>query len=104
RKFKPLKNIPGCYPVTMSALWTRRHKVSQENAMSIQWRDRFIDLLSAPYSFLGIKREEPTLSGRSGPQVPEKPYQNPGKDKNHPGDEAAIQSSTEPPAGAQIKH
>jgi hypothetical protein len=72
--------------------------------MSIQWRDRLIDLLSVPYSFLGIKREKPTLAGASRAQVPEKSYQNPGKDKNHPGDEAAIQSSTELPAGAQRKH
>ncbi|MGK6317393.1 hypothetical protein [Neorhizobium sp. DT-125] len=71
--------------------------------MSIQWRDRFFDLLSVPYSILGITRDKRQVAGASGPQVPEKLYQNPGKDKNHPGDEAAIKSSTEPPAGAS-KH
>jgi hypothetical protein len=71
--------------------------------MSIQWRDRFFDLLSVPYSILGISREKRPLADASDPRAPELPYQKPGKDKNHPGDEAAIRASTERPAGAPIE-
>jgi hypothetical protein len=69
--------------------------------MSIQWRDRFLDLLSAPYSLFWIRGEK---TAPSGPKAPEKPYQNPGKDKNHPGDAAAGRASTELPEGAPTKH
>jgi len=31
------------------------------------------------------------------------PYQNPGKDKNHPGDDAAVDASTEPQEGKPAK-
>lgn len=30
-------------------------------------------------------------------------YQNPGKDKNHPGDDAAVNASTEPKEGKPAK-
>ncbi len=40
---------------------------------------------------------------KSDPQATKKhdqqPYQNPGKDKSHPGDEAAVDASTEPREG-----
>ncbi|TCV68701.1 hypothetical protein EDE05_106131 [Neorhizobium sp. R1-B] len=33
----------------------------------------------------------------------QQPYQNPGKDKNHPGDDAAVDASTEPRTGEPAK-
>jgi hypothetical protein len=50
-------------------------------------------------SRLGLNTK-PTPSHRGGDgtgytDISKQPYQNPGKDKNHPGDDAAVRSSTE---------
>jgi len=62
--------------------------------MSIPWKERLIDLMSAPYSLFGIGGETKVQPAQP---APEKPYQKPGKDGNHPGDEAAVRASTEKP-------
>ncbi|MCC2609732.1 hypothetical protein ABK249_31255 [Neorhizobium sp. Rsf11] len=40
---------------------------------------------------------------KAKPKPEQQPYQNPGKDKNHPGDDAAVDASTEPQEGKPAK-
>jgi hypothetical protein len=80
---------------------------AEEHAMSTQTRIQIRDWFHTLLSRLGMRSEyvlptqKPDAQGKANSEKP--PYQNPGKDKNHPGDDAAVQASTEPREGQAAK-
>ncbi len=63
--------------------------------MFTQWKTQVRDLVSARYSLLGLKGQKAEATKALKEQASKQPYQNPGKDKIHPGDDAAVRASTE---------
>jgi hypothetical protein len=67
--------------------------------MSTQWITQARDWIDSSMARLGLNMRPASARETSGTagysDITKQPYQNPGKDKNHPGDDAAVESSTE---------
>lgn len=76
--------------------------------MSVQWYTQARDWFDASMLRLGLGTK--TISDQQEPDVTrytdisDAPHQNPGKDKNHPGDDAATIASTEHIREKPISH
>src|SRR5690606_19348826 len=92
--------VCACYRTGISALCSGGHHSYKENAMSVQWIAKARDWVDLSISRLSLNTK-PASSQQNSDTTgytdisKQQPYQNPGKDKNHPGDDAAIESSTE---------
>jgi hypothetical protein len=75
--------------------------------MTNQSRNKVRDWLHTLSSRLGMKSEHIQSAQKPASQEHKRPdqqgYQNPGKDKNHPGDDAAVTAATEPHEGQAAK-
>jgi hypothetical protein len=67
---------------------------AKEDAMSVQWKIQVRDLLKTFLSRFGMSEHVPPTQ-KVDLQGPNQHYQNPGRDKNHPGDDADVRASTE---------